>query len=322
MIRTLLGTRTIRFDQRRSHFMGLGQPSRRLRRIWLLAGVLGLGLTACGGGGGGPATSARPTAALPTLSTPAPRTSAPEPSASLPTLPTRSPTAAPPTTTPPPARTRTPVPTPTRAPVPTPTPTREPTPTQTAARAPAPAPAPTQAFTPTPSSTTASTSAASSSSPSPWVWWLIGLLVAAAVGVFVVLFVRGRRARNAWNAQLAGAVAESTWLAHELVPAALTTDSAAARRNVWLASRPRVEALERRLSAVVTSAPEDQVGSVGRLRDAVRDLGSAMDADAATDSGDRESLGAARQAQRQVEEALRVFQQPPAADDPRTVPNG
>jgi len=155
------------------------------------------------------------------------------------------------------------------------------------------------------------------------VWWLIGLLVAAAVGVFVVLFVRGRRTRNVWNAQLAGAVAESTWLAHELVPAALTTDNAAARRNVWRASRPRVEALERRLSAVVTSAPEDQVGSVGRLRDAVRDLRSAMDADAATEiSGDRESLGAARQAQRQVEEALRVFQQPPAADDPRTVPNG
>jgi len=152
------------------------------------------------------------------------------------------------------------------------------------------------------------------------VWWLLGLLGAAAAAVFAVLFVRGRRARNVWNTQLAGAVAESTWLAHELVPAALTTDRATARRNVWLASRPRVEALERRLSAVVTSAPEDQVGSVGRLRDAVRDLRSAMDADAATEtSGDRESLGAARQAQRQVEQALRVFQQPPTAD-PQTTP--
>jgi hypothetical protein len=132
--------------------------------------------------------------------------------------------------------------------------------------------------------------------------------------VFAVLSVRGRRAKKTWNAQLAGATAEATWLAHELLPAALTAESAAARRTVWLAARPRVEALERRLSGVVASAPTDWLDSLGRLRAAVAGLRSAMDADAAAQpSGDQESLGAARQAQRQLEEALRRLQPPAGA---------
>jgi hypothetical protein len=126
-----------------------------------------------------------------------------------------------------------------------------------------------------------------------------------------VLFVRRRRAREAWETQLAGAVAESTWLAHELLPAALSTENAVTRRDVWLASRPRVDALVNRLNQAMASAPADRLGSLAQLRDAVTDVGSTMDADAATALGDRESVGAARQAQRQLENALRAFEPRP-----------
>jgi hypothetical protein len=90
------------------------------------------------------------------------------------------------------------------------------------------------------------------------VWWLLGLLIAGVVVALVVVAVRGRRARKVWDARLADAVAESTWLAHELVPNALSAQSAGARRDIWTASRPRVAALERNLSGLVASAPKDR----------------------------------------------------------------
>jgi hypothetical protein len=149
-----------------------------------------------------------------------------------------------------------------------------------------------------------------SSSSSLW-WWLLGLLIALGLGA-LLLALRLRRARHAWEAQLGSAVAESRWLAHELVPTVLSTGSPAARRSIWIASRPRVEALENGLRPVVASAPKDRSVSVDRLQVAVTDLRFAMDAYAATAlPDDRESLGATRQAQRQLEEALRAFQPPP-----------
>jgi hypothetical protein len=73
-----------------------------------------------------------------------------------------------------------------------------------------------------------------------------------------------------------------------------------------------VEALENGLRPVVASAPKDRSVSVDRLQVAVTDLRFAMDAYAATAlPDDRESLGATRQAQRQLEEALRAFQPRP-----------
>jgi hypothetical protein len=148
------------------------------------------------------------------------------------------------------------------------------------------------------------------------VWWLLGLLVAGAVVAVVVVAVRGRRARKAWDARAAGAVAESRWLAHELLPNALSAQNAAARRDIWTAFRPRVDALQRTLSGLVASAPKDRSGSLDRLRAAVRDLASALDAHTAPDAAPGspvvpESLGAARQAQRQLEEALRAMQPRP-----------
>jgi hypothetical protein len=82
---------------------------------------------------------------------------------------------------------------------------------------------------------------------------------------------------------------------------------------MWIASRPRVEMLERSLGELVGSAPQDRLGGVDRLRAALTDLSSAMDAYAAPGvPDDRESLGAARLAQRQLEEALRALQPLPA----------
>jgi hypothetical protein len=155
--------------------------------------------------------------------------------------------------------------------------------------------------------------AAESSSSSPWLWWLLGLLAVLAAVALVVWLLRGRAATKAWEARLAGAVAESRWLAHELLPAALGAESAAARRSTWTASRPRVQALQNSLNELLSSAPEGRSGDVQRLRDPVADVSSAMDAYAAAEGADDlESLGAARLAQRQLEEALRGYQPPPA----------
>jgi hypothetical protein len=154
---------------------------------------------------------------------------------------------------------------------------------------------------------------ASSSSPSPWVWWLLGLLIALVIAALVLVGVRGRRARRAWEARLADAVAESTWLAHEFLPYALGGGPAVNRRDVWTAFRPRVHALVNNLNAVVASASKDRMATVDRLRAAVTDVRAAMDGYAAAQPDDRESLGAARQAQRQLEEALRVLQPPPVS---------
>jgi hypothetical protein len=164
---------------------------------------------------------------------------------------------------------------------------------------------------PTPTPTPAAVPVASSSSPAPWVWWLLGLLVALIVATLVLVAVRARRARKAWEARLAEVVAESTWLAHEFLPYALGGGPAVNRRDVWASVRPRVHALVNNLNAIVASASKDRMAAVDRLRAAVTDVSAAMDGYAAAGPQDRESLGAARQAQRQLEEALRVLQSPP-----------
>lgn len=274
------------------HSAGVAAP----RRVVLLTGLLAFGLTACGSGGGGPASSARPSAVLPTRSAPASTGSAAaEPSASPSprptlTLPTRSPVD-PPVPNPTPTTKPAPLPPPTQSEATSPPPTREPTATPASSSAAAAAPA-----------------ASSSSSPWEWWWWLIGLLIALGLGA-LVLVVRRRRARNLWETQLGGVVAESRWLAHELLPSVLSTESPVGRRGIWIASRPRVETLETSLRTVAASAPQSRLDRLYRLQAAVTDLRSAVDAYAATARPDHgESLGAARQAQRQLEEALRAFQ--------------
>jgi hypothetical protein len=139
------------------------------------------------------------------------------------------------------------------------------------------------------------------------------VLLAAIVAVLVVMAVRARRARKAWEARLGEAVAESTWLAREFLPYALGAGPAVNRHDMWAAFRPRVHALVNNLSAVTASASTDRMPTVDRLRAAVADVSAAMDRHAAADPQDRETLGAVRQAQRQLEEALRVLQPPPVS---------
>lgn len=276
-----------------------------------MAGALGLCLTACGEGGQLPSGVPSSLASL-TVPTRSPEPEAPTSEAAQPTLtlPTRSPAPpANPTTNPP-------NPTTTRAPVATTTAAAAPTPIQTTSEA---TPTPTREATPAPTQAQTSAPAVAvepSDSSSQWLWWLLGLLAAAAVAALVVWQVRSSGARKNWQTRLVGAVAESTWLAHELLPAVLGVENPAARRNMWIASRPRVETLERSLGELAASAPPDQLGGIDRVRAAVTDLSSAMDAYSAPGiPDDREALGAARLAQRQLEEALPALQPLPVQDD-------
>lgn len=140
-------------------------------------------------------------------------------------------------------------------------------------------------------------------------WWLLGLLVVVVAVVIIVASVRVRRARGSWEAHFAGLVAESTWLAHELLPTTLSTPDVAVRNATWTAYRPRVEALMSGLNDAAVAAPKDRWEGLDRLRAAVTELGSAMDRFAtATAVNEGESLGAVRQAQRWLEEALRAIQ--------------
>jgi hypothetical protein len=154
---------------------------------------------------------------------------------------------------------------------------------------------------------------------SAW-WWVLAALVAAAIAVAVVLLVRSRRARTAWQARYDAGVSESTWLAHDLMPDALSATDPAARRATWQASRPRVETLQRALDDVVAGSPEDRQQASGRLRDAVGGVAAAMDADAAATADDGTTLGAAQQAHRQLEQSLRALQPPPDTPPGTTPP--
>jgi hypothetical protein len=139
-----------------------------------------------------------------------------------------------------------------------------------------------------------------------WSWWLLGLLAVLAA-VATVAVTRSRRARGAWRAQLDTVIAESTWLAHELVPDALSAPGPVELRSTWFAYRPRVDALRSVLEEAVATAPQDERDRVSRLRLAVHDVDFAMDACAAgfDDAAGRTAVG---QAQRGLEEALRAIQ--------------
>ena len=106
---------------------------------------------------------------------------------------------------------------------------------------------------------------------------MLGLLVVVVAVVIIVASVRVRRARGSWEAHFAGLVAESTWLAHELLPTTLSTPDVAVRNATWTAYRPRVEALMSGLNDAAVAAPKDRWEGLDRLRAAVTELGSAMD---------------------------------------------
>ena len=88
-----------------------------------------------------------------------------------------------------------------------------------------------------------------------WVWWAVGLLLVLAA-VTGTLLLRRRRARAEWSAGLRDALAEVTWLSHDLVPGLLAQDGAG-RSGVWAIGRTRVLRLEQTLESLLGRAPDD-----------------------------------------------------------------
>jgi hypothetical protein len=103
-----------------------------------------------------------------------------------------------------------------------------------------------------------------------WLWWLLGaLLVAAAIGI--PLLVRARR-RRAWRAALAAAEQEVGWFVRELLPELQQAGSATEVRGGWGVGEARVVAVEDRLTELAASGPDDAgTARAVQLRDAVRE---------------------------------------------------
>jgi hypothetical protein len=100
-------------------------------------------------------------------------------------------------------------------------------------------------------------------------WWVLAA-TALAVAVAVPLLLRARR-RRAWRADLASAEEEVTWFARVLIPELRQMPSLAEAAGGWNVAASRVVAVEDRLTALETSAPDDAARTRTRtLRDALR----------------------------------------------------
>jgi hypothetical protein len=87
----------------------------------------------------------------------------------------------------------------------------------------------------------------------------------------VVLWLRARAARRRWDADFTTALAETRWLAVEIVPALQRAKVPAEQAGAWTVARPRVIALESDFDALSTSASDEQsAGRVAALLAAVR----------------------------------------------------
>lgn len=220
------------------------------------------------------------------------------PSRSLPTVsrptaskPTRPPASAAPTTEPPTTSGPTTKPTSKPTPKPTPTasgPTTEPTTTQPTTEPTQAGPTsgpPTQSPTEAPSSevtesvvTEPSESTApvvpddSSGDGSSTAWWWLAALAALVVGAVVtLLLVRRSRTRQAWATDLEAAEQDVAWFGRDLVPALRGSGSFAGVSGGWAVASPRVQALDDRLTQLLTTAPtEVDRARAATLHDAVR----------------------------------------------------
>jgi hypothetical protein len=246
----------------------------RLAALLLVA----VALTACGEDGEGllPTPTRTPTIS-PTRSITATPTRTPRPtetpteSASEPATPSESPSEPPSEPAEP-----TEAPTePTDSPQPT---TPEPTETVTVTETPTEEPSPTEPVTPTETPTPSETPDAEDAEtgdgddPAPaWVWWLLGaVLLAAALGIPLWLWVKRRRQ---WRDDLAAQEAELAWLARTHLPD-LRQKSATPERasTAWdVAGDGRAGAAEDHLTQLEASAPDDATAARSRaLRDGVR----------------------------------------------------
>jgi hypothetical protein len=104
---------------------------------------------------------------------------------------------------------------------------------------------------------------------SSWVWWLLAAVILGGV-VAIPLVVRARR-RNAWRQELVEAEGEVAWFARGLLPELRRAGSREQVAGGWAVGLPRVAAVEDRLTALESTAPDDAGRERARsLRDALR----------------------------------------------------
>lgn len=103
-----------------------------------------------------------------------------------------------------------------------------------------------------------------------WVWWVLVAVGLAAAGAAALLVPRARK-RTAWRADLAVAEGEVAWFARELLPRLQQARSLDEVAGGWQVAQGRVTAVEDRLTALETTAPDEPGTARARdLRDAVR----------------------------------------------------
>jgi hypothetical protein len=132
------------------------------------------------------------------------------------------------------------------------------------------------------------------------------------------VLLRRRRARVEWATNLDQALAEVTWLSHDLIPA-LLGQSAAGRPGVWAIGRPRVLGLEQTLERLVGRAPDEVTARhCTTLSSTVQALRRVLDQpEAAGVVGGEAGATAIRQVQRQLDEAVVALQGRGGAGDSR-----
>jgi hypothetical protein len=127
-----------------------------------------------------------------------------------------------------------------------------------------------QPATSAPAQPTAGASGSSNSSTPAWVWWLIGALVLAAL-VAIVLALRRRSRRRAWEAKFTTAKGEVASFAREAIPRLEQAPTAQQIAGGWRVEATHVAVIEDSLTRLEATAVNDDGRTKARtLRDAVR----------------------------------------------------
>ncbi|MFF0339544.1 hypothetical protein [Kribbella sp. NPDC004875] len=122
--------------------------------------------------------------------------------------------------------------------------------------------------TATPTVATQPTSADSGGVPS-WLWWVLAAVV-LVLAIGIPLLVRSRH-RRAWRDDLTATEGEVTWFARTLIADLRRQPSPMAAAGAWNVESSRVVAVEDKLTALASKAPNDADGTRARtLRNAVR----------------------------------------------------
>jgi hypothetical protein len=127
-----------------------------------------------------------------------------------------------------------------------------------------------QPATSAPAQPTAAASGGSNSSTPAWVWWLIGALVLGAL-VAIVLVLRRRSRRRAWEAKFTTARDEVASFARVAIPRLEQAPTAQEIAGGWRVEATQVAAIEDSLTRLEATAVNDEGRTQARtLRDAVR----------------------------------------------------